>query len=161
MADVDSVESMLHVLWEESTDMFGTVAVHLFLQSTPYAGDALPTFSHNPGPAIDQEEERFVRSPDLHRLLHWVIDADQPLFIDPQKAIQTPDVHYYQESGHSVLVPIPGSLEIAGGVLLLLAPSSARPFDETDLVVIRTIANSASATISNRNLAKVPALIPA
>ena len=139
--------------------MFG--AVCLFLQMAEYAGGGRSTFSHHLGPKISQQEERFARSPELQRLLLWVLEADQPLFVDPQKAIQTCYDHYYQKNGHSVLVPIPGSIGAAGGVLLLLGSPTIRPFDENDLIVIRTIANSASVAIGNCNLDRSPGLIPA
>jgi len=161
MTGVDSVESMLDVLCAESSDLFGAVAVHLFLQSAPTTRSPHLPLCHYSGPHLCKQEEQFVRSPDLARLLSWVMEAEQPLFVDPQAAIQSPDVLYYRENGHAVLVPIFGPQETANGVLLLVARGDARPFDENDLVVIRTIANSASVAIGNHRFNEVARPTPA
>ena len=150
LTGIDSVESILRVLREEATDMFGTVAVHLFLQATEMAIPGQSRLGLHSGPHISEREERFVRSPALQQLLAWVTEAEQPLFVDPQVAFGSPSDLYYQESGHGVLVTIFGTAETAAGVLLLVAPEEARPFDENDLIVIRTIANAASVTIGSR-----------
>ncbi len=152
MSSLNSIESILGVLREESTDMFGAVTVHLFLRSAPTVAGERPTFCLYADPHSNEQEEKFIRSPDLRRLLLWVTEAEQPLFVDPQMAIQSPEALYYRENGHGLLVPIFGSAETAGGVLLLLTPAAARPFDEDDLTVVRTIANSASAAIGLRRL---------
>ncbi len=152
MTGIDSVEGMLHLLREESADMFGAVSVHLFLHSAHTTANGHTAFRLYSAPHLSQQEERFVHSVDLQRLLSWVLEAEQPLFIDPQETIQSPDALYYRENGHCVLVPILGSRETGGGVLLMLAPATARPFDEDDLIVVRTIANSASVAIGNHRL---------
>lgn len=154
MTAIDSVEGILNILHEESTDMFGRVAVHLFLRQ---AGNrqSEADFSLYAGPHISRQEEQLVRSQSFSRLLSWVMEAEQPLFIDPQTSLHSPEAVYYQESGHGILVPIFGSIDTAGGVLLLMAPPEARPFDENDLIVIRTIANSASVAIGNRMLGQM------
>ena len=113
------------------------------------------------GVHISQSEEQFVHSPNLRQLLAWVMEAEQPLFVEPQAALLRSHDLYYQESGHSVLVPILGINDRAGGVLILVTPTEARPFDENDLIVIRTIANSASVAISNRQHSDAPQIIPA
>jgi len=151
MAGVDNVDDLLRVLSEESADMFGTIAVHLFLQPARRRDGAGPTFRLFSGPQTNIQEDRFIHYPEIQALLSWVIEAEQPLFVDPRENIQSPAALYYKESGHGVLVPILGSREIAGGVLLLLAPATdtTRPFSEDDLVVVRTLANSASVAISS------------
>lgn len=152
MTGVDSVEGMLHVLREESADMFGAVSVHLFLRSATTTANGHTAFRLYSDPHLSQQEERFVHSADLRRLLSWVLEAEQPLFIDPLETIQSPDALYYRENGHCVLLPILGSRETDGGVLLMLTPATARPFDEDDLIVVRTIANSVSVAIGNHRL---------
>ena len=156
MTMAKSIESIQNALCEECRDLFGKVAVHLFLS----AGDdsALSLFA---GPHINQDEEQFVHSPHLRQLLAWVMEAEQPLFVEPQASRRHPDDLYYQESGHGVLVPILGIGDQPGGVLLLVTPMEAHPFDENDLIVIRTIANSASIAIGNRQPAHPARPIPA
>jgi GAF domain-containing protein len=161
MSSAKSIESIQDILCEECQDLFGTIAVHLFLQSAEgtTVGDApLRLFA---GVHISQSEEQFVHSPNLRQLLAWVMEAEQPLFVEPQAALLRSHDLYYQESGHSVLVPILGINDRAGGVLILVTPTEARPFDENDLIVIRTIANSASVAISNRQHSDAPQIIPA
>ena len=150
MSSAKNIESVHKILCEECKDLFGTVAVHLFLRTAepaPKEATALTLFA---GSHISQEEEEFVQSPHLRQLLAWVMEAEQPLFIDPKASLLQPDDLYYQENGHGVLVPILETEEQSGGVLLLVTPAKARPFDENDLIVIRTIANSASVAIGNR-----------
>lgn len=154
MTAIDSVEGVLNVLHEESTDMFGRVAVHLFLRQAENRPNET-TFCLYAGPHISHQEEQLVRSQSFRRLLSWVMEAEQPLFIDPETSLHSPEAVYYQESGHGILVPIFGSIDTSGGVLLLMAPPEARPFDENDLIVIRTIANSASVAIGNRRLGQM------
>lgn len=152
MAGVDNVDDLLRVLSEESADMFGAIAVYLFLQSARTDGGR-PAFRLFSGPQTSQHEDRFVHHPEIQPMLSWVMEAEQPLFVDPREEIQSPGALYYKESGQGVLVPILGSRERAGGVLLLLTPvtDTARPFNEDDLVVVRTMANSASVAIGNLN----------
>lgn len=160
MSSAKNIESVHKILCEECKDLFGTVAVHLFLRTAESVQEGATALTLFAGPHISQEEEEFVQSPHLRQLLAWVMEAEQPLFIDPRASLLRPDDLYYQESGHGVLVPILETEEQSGGVLLLVTPAKARPFDENDLIVIRTIANSASVAIGNRRLTGVAQPIP-
>jgi GAF domain-containing protein len=150
MSSAKNIESVHRILCEECKDLFGTVAVHLFLRTADSTQEGETALSLFAGLHISPEEEEFVHSPHLRQLLAWVMEAEQPLFINPKASLLQPDDLYYQESGHCVLVPILETEEQSGGVLLLVTPTKARPFDENDLIVIRTIANSASVAIGNR-----------
>lgn len=146
MTEADTTESIQRTLYDEFNDLFGEIAVHLFLRNQ----SALPqtsNFDLYAGPHISPNEEQFVRSPHLHQLLAWVIEAEQPLFVEPQASVLGPGDLYYTESGHGVLVPILETRGQAGGVLLLVTPDESEPFNEEDLIVIRTVANSASVAI--------------
>ncbi|MCL4834634.1 MAG: GAF domain-containing protein [Caldilineaceae bacterium] len=162
MTGVTSVERMLRVLCDEATDMFGPVAVHLFLQADQEVGHKYAAFCHytDQQQLTPKKEDSFVCSAELALLLSWVSEADQPLFVDPQATEQSPESLYYRESGHGVLVPVFVSPEAACGVLLLLGSGTTRPFDESDLIVIRTIANSASVAIGNVRLSPHSQPIP-
>jgi len=161
MSSAKNIESVHRILYEECKDLFGAVAVHLFLHTAKAKVEGTTALSLFAGPHISQEEEEFVHSPHLRQLLNWVMEAEQPLFIDPRASLLQPDDLYYQESGHGVLVPILGTEEQSGGVLVLVTPTNARPFDENDLIVIRTIANSASVAIGNRRRSETPPPTPA
>lgn len=160
ISSAKDIESVHNILCEECKDLFGTVAVHIFLRTAERTPENAIGFSLLAGPHISQGEEEFVHSPHLRQLLLWVIEAEQPLFIDPKASLLQADDLYYQENGHGVLVPILESEDLSGGVLLLVTPTEARPFDENDLIVIRTIANSASLVIGNHQ-PSIPRPIPA
>lgn len=160
MSGVKSIEDIQKVLHEECKDLFGTVAVHLFLRTPGEELGNRSSLNLFAGPHISQREEEFVHSPHLRQLLAWVMEAEQPLFIEPEASLLRPDDLYYHESGHSVLAPILETEEQAGGVLLLVTPTTARSFDENDLIVIRTIANSVSVAIGNRRFSDLHRAIP-
>ncbi|MBX3051437.1 MAG: GAF domain-containing protein [Caldilineaceae bacterium] len=157
----DSLRTVQAALWEEARDLFGPIAVHFYLPTDKPAPSDPAGLTLFAGPHISPQEEAFTRSPHLHQLLAWVLEAEQPLFVKPQASFLQPGDLYYQESGRGVLVPILETDEQAGGVLLFALPEEARPFDENDLIVIRTIANSASVVIGSRRWGASPQSTPA
>lgn len=81
--------------------------------------------------------------PSLYRLVMWTIEAGQPLFFDPQHESPAPEDLYYNEVGRALLVPVTSG-EDALGAIFAVAPQGAADFDESDIVVVRTIANTAA-----------------
>jgi GAF domain-containing protein len=82
----------------------------------------------------------------LYRLVMWTIEASQALFFDPEKDTALPEDLYYNEVGRALLVPvISGDAPI--GAILALASAHDPDFDESDMVVTRTMANAAAAII--------------
>ena len=93
-------------------------------------------------PAVD-------RSPfpaGLYRLVMWTIEAGQALFFDPEKDAALPEDLYYNEVGRALLVPVTSG-DAPIGAILALAPAHDPDFDESDMVVARTMANAAAAVI--------------
>ena len=79
----------------------------------------------------------------LHRILQWMIDAAQPLFLDPSQPLESPENLYYNETGRALLAPITvgeGSL----GALYIEAAPTRSGYDEEDMVVLRTAINAIS-----------------
>ena len=77
------------------------------------------------------------------QLADWVMQAGQPLFYDPDDITANPERAYYNDSGRALLIPIMEK-ETTLGVIHIAAPQRASYFDETDVMLLRTIANCAS-----------------
>ncbi len=69
------------------------------------------------------------------------MQAGQPIFYDPQETSESSEQFYYNESGRALLVPMVNN-ERAIGVIHVVAPDRPQPFDESDMVMLRTIANT-------------------
>lgn len=86
-------------------------------------------------------------------LLEWSIEAGQPLFYEPN-ALQTQNDHpFYNESGSAVIVPIADG-DRTYGVLHLVDIRGRRKFDESDMIVFRTLTNCAAAAFAKFQLAQ-------
>lgn len=84
------------------------------------------------------------RMESLAPLIHWTIRRGQPVFFEPEELEDCPEHPFYSSAGGSIIVPIQGK-EISYGVIHISA--KRRRFDESDMVVLRTIANSAAITL--------------
>jgi GAF domain-containing protein len=82
----------------------------------------------------------------LYRLINWTIEAGQALFFNPHQDYSAPEDLYYNEAGQALLVPL-SSGEDALGVIYAVSRDAERHFDESDMVVTRTMANVAAALI--------------
>ena len=82
-------------------------------------------------------------SGQVYRLVQWAIQAGQPVFYEPNEIAESPEQFYYNESGRALLVPIVND-ERTIGVIHVVAPDRPHRFNEGDMVVLRTIANTAS-----------------
>ncbi len=85
--------------------------------------------------------DRDFLKPALYRLVMWTIEAGQPLFFDPQHEAPEPEDLYYNEVGRALLVPVTSG-DDALGVIFAIAPQNGADFDESDIVVVRTVANT-------------------
>ncbi len=77
----------------------------------------------------------------LQRILQWMIDASQPLFLDPSQPLESLENLYYNETGRALLAPI-----VVGdnpvGALYIEAASTRSGYGEEDMVVLRTAINA-------------------
>ena len=83
----------------------------------------------------------------VNRLVGWTMQAGQPVFYDPNE-VESAEQFYYNETGRALLVPIVNN-DRTIGVMHVVAPDRAQPFDEGDMVVLRTIANTAAMMLSS------------
>ena len=77
----------------------------------------------------------------LNRILQWMIDAAQPLFLDPSQPLESPENLYYNETGRALLAPITVG-ENSLGALYIEASPTRSGYDEEDMVVLRTAINA-------------------
>jgi GAF domain-containing protein len=157
------LDAILEALNNELVDLFGDVTLRVFL-NRPGNGTTTTTgtemqFEVSAGAAslelhsldsIYHDERQFLLSPTVVELIQWVVEAEQPLFFEPSVPLSDADDLYYRSSGRGVLIPIGETL----GVMMVSAPNRATPFDESDMIVMRTIANSAAIALDHprRNL---------
>jgi GAF domain-containing protein len=157
--------SVVALLNDELIDLFGDVLIRIFLVEShtgqgaeslavpPPAGDtqrgwpALQLYAALP-PV--EEERRTLWSPEVMKLVKWVLAAEQPLFFNPTDPLDENADLYYRSNGRGVLIPI--GEEKTVGVIYISAPDRVAPFEESDLIVMRTIANSAAIAFDNIQL---------
>ena len=94
-------------------------------------------------PSIPENQRTPELSGQVYRLVEWAIQAGQPVFYEPNELAESPEQFYYNESGRALLVPIINN-ERTIGVIHVVALDRAQRFNEGDMVVLRTIANTAS-----------------
>lgn len=92
----------------------------------------------------------------LAELMGWTVQSGQPVFYEPDSPISSPRDLYYNQSGRGVIVPIFVADRVVGA-LHVVAPNRVKPFEESDMVVLRTVANILTVTLaSNMNFMAVP-----
>lgn len=77
-------------------------------------------------------------------IMQWTIRSGQPVFFTPEHLDDSPEHPFYSSTGRAIVIPIQGK-DISYGVIFITAPE--RQFDESDMVVLRTIANSVAITL--------------
>jgi hypothetical protein len=82
----------------------------------------------------------------LYRLIAWTIEAGQALFFNPHQEYSAPEDLYYNEAGQAMLVPL-SSGDDALGAIFAVSRDPARHFDESDMIVTRTMANMVGALV--------------
>jgi len=105
--------------------------------------------------AQSQSSEReAVLKPAIQRLFRWTLEVGEPVFYDPNNLEENPEHPYYSDSGRALLVPITSKDSTFGAIhVVLLDP--LRRFDESDMVVLRTIANSTATALHNVELVHI------
>lgn len=141
---------------EGIADLLGSVDVHLIVLRRQLPEDfdcaSLGYQFHLPWQdlcVISNRNPSTDRAPlpaGLYRLIVWTIEAGQALFFDPDKEAESPEDLYYNEVGRALLVPVTSG-EVPLGAILAQAPPHDSDFDESDMVVTRTMANAAAAVL--------------
>lgn len=90
-------------------------------------------------------------APEIRQLFLWTMEAAEPVFYDREHLAENPEHPYCSDSGRALIVPIIGH-SCTYGVIHITSLSPLRRFEESDMVVLRTIANSAATAIGRVEL---------
>lgn len=126
LTSVHSFEKLMEILIDGISETFGRVAVLVYLNERIWSKEI----------ATYQELDPYVRS-----IIDWTMQAGQPIFYDPDDTTESLERFYYNESGRALVTPIIRN-ERTLGVIQILARESNRHFEEGDMIVLRTIANT-------------------
>ncbi|MEZ4726874.1 MAG: GAF domain-containing protein [Caldilineaceae bacterium] len=133
IAAVRDFDKLIDILVEGISETFGRVDVLV------YMNDRIWSKSAN----AYGELEPHVRS-----IIDWAMQAGQPIFYDPDDNTESLERFYYNESGRALVTPIIRG-ERTLGVIQIVAKEAARYFEEGDMIVLRTIANSVAIVLES------------
>jgi GAF domain-containing protein len=136
IASARDFDRLTDILVEGISETFGRVAVLLYMNdriwSKEIAGyDELP--------------------PHVRSIIDWTMQAGQPTFYNPEDGTESLERFYYNESGRALVTPIIRG-ERTMGVIQIVAIEATRYFEEGDLIVLRTIANSVAIVLESMTL---------
>jgi GAF domain-containing protein len=147
MAATHSYREAVETLLRHVVDISGKGSAFLLMNRQAALDQPSPNSPADDTPAIEifhqSSDDLAALSPDVYRLALWSLEAGQPLFFDPESSLAFPEELYYNDSGRAVMVPLLSD-ETPIGVLHVVATVARRRFDESDMIVLRTIASSAS-----------------
>ncbi|MCX6044089.1 MAG: GAF domain-containing protein [Chloroflexi bacterium] len=162
MTNAKSFDEVIELLTQGVIEMAGKATVHIMIDPQ-FTHDRLhieppnqlvESFSSNPKTfqiyvtSLYENQKSTELSAYIYRLIEWTMQAGQPVFYDPQVAGESLEQFYYNESGRALLVPIVNN-ERTIGVIHIVAPDRPQPFDESDMVMLRTIANTTVMILNN------------
>lgn len=161
LTNIKHFDEVLHVLVQSFIEIAGKATVSIildqrFTQQAKFATFANPTEKASFNSAglkaytipMPESQKVMELSPQFLRLVEWAIQAGQPVFYDPQATTESPEQFYYNESGRGLLVPIANN-ERTIGVIHVVAADRPQRFDEGDMVVLRTIANTVAMMLNH------------
>lgn len=126
IASVRNFDSLIDTLIDGIGEAFGRVGVLVYMNERVWSKEVTAYGELDP----------HVRS-----ILDWAIQAGQPIFYDPDDSTESLERFYYNESGRALVTPIIRN-ERTLGVIQIVAKEATRHFEESDLIVLRTIINS-------------------
>lgn len=126
LTSVHSFEKLIELLMDGISESFGRVGVLVYLNERVWSKDVTTYNDLDP----------YVRS-----IIDWTMQAGQPIFYDPDDNTESLERFYYNESGRALVTPIIRN-ERTLGVIQIVARESMRHFEEGDMIVLRTIANT-------------------
>ena len=126
LTSVHSFEKLIELLMDGISESFGRVGVLVYVNEHIWSKDVT---SYN-------DLDPYVRS-----IIDWTMQAGQPIFYDPDDNTESLERFYYNESGRALVTPIIRN-ERTLGVIQIVARESMRHFEEGDMIVLRTIANT-------------------
>ena len=162
MTNAKSFDEVIELLTQGVIEMAGKATVHIMIDPqfthdrlhTEPPNQLVESFSSNPKTfqiyvtSLYENQKSTELSAYIYRLIEWTMQAGQPVFYDPQVAGESLEQFYYNESGRALLVPIVNN-ERTIGVIHIVAPHRPQPFDESDMVMLHTIANTTVMILNN------------
>ena len=143
MASTPDIQAVLNVVVREASEIMGGSPAWLYIRE--------------PESGVDQLHGRAgMTSPELwtgvnQDAVAWVLRAGQPIFYDPQQPLAPSPI--LVDSGMAMCVPLEAG-EDTIGALIVLSRDRRRVFIENDMIVLRTLANSAAAVLQTAHLAR-------
>lgn len=126
LTSVHSFEKLMDILIDGISETFGRVGVLVYLNDQLWSKE-ITTYS---------ELDPYIRS-----IIDWTMQAGQPIFYDPDDNTESLERFYYNESGRALVTPIIRN-DRTLGVIQIVSKESMRHFEEGDMIVLRTIANT-------------------
>ncbi len=145
-----SLRGFLQAAVEGIAELMGASSVLLAFQRTHLRPQLRQLLEETPGVLVVQNliglgiisiAEPLSIFSSLYPLFVWASDAGQPLFFDPTQRVELPEDLYYNEVGQALIVPIAIG-DIVLGSLYIESSVNRSNFDEGDIIVLRTAANT-------------------
>ena len=152
IAGAQSVNDVLRILTLKIGEMIRDVDVAVYLRSTEAIYDS-HIDPHEPALYLC-ENNNFLQRPlpaQLQQMFAWTMRVGEPVFYYPARLETEPEHPYYCASGSGMVVPIVGR-EYTFGVIQVLGRDDARVLDETDTLVMRSIANTVAIALKSVDL---------
>ncbi|MCB0080684.1 MAG: hypothetical protein KDE47_07130 [Caldilineaceae bacterium] len=153
IAGAQSVNDVLRILTLKIGEMIRDVDVAVYLRSTEAIYDS-HIDPHEPALYLCENNTYLHQRPlpaQLQQMFAWTMRVGEPVFYYPARLETEPEHPYYCASGSGMVVPIVGR-EYTFGVIQLLGRDEARVLDETDTLVMRSIANTVAIALKSVDL---------
>lgn len=128
---------------DNSTAMLNGSAYHTLFSAVP-----LENMQSTDSKLSPRQDPLDAVAPEIRQLFQWTMESSEPVFYDSENLSENPEHPYYSDSGRALIVPIIGHSGTYG-VIHIVSLSPLRRFEESDMVVLRTIANTAATAISS------------
>ena len=137
-----NVQVFMHKWGVTADAQGGTLPVNGFMVSgSDDLEDSSKTDTGSPFVRFGTDDEKLRDTSEIYRLLKWSMESGEAVFYDPDAMNDHLEYSYYTDSGSAMIVPMMTSDE-AIGVIRVQALDHLLRFDESDMFVLRTIANS-------------------
>jgi len=136
VASARDAEALWDVVLREAMELLDGEPAWLFLQD---ASNGKGRLHSRPDPAA------IAQWNSVHQeAIAWVLRAGQPLFYDPERPLAPSP--FLIHTGPAICTPLEVDDETIGA-LVVVSHARQRPFMEDDMIVLRTLANSAAAAL--------------
>lgn len=152
IARAQNVDDVLQILTRKIGEVISDVDVEVYLRSVEAIYDSRID-PHEPELYLYENNNYLEQSfsAQLQRMFAWTMSVGEPVFYHPARLDAEPEHPYYSISGPAMVVPIVGK-EYTFGVIQVWARNEARLLDETDTLVMRSIANTVAVVLKSVDL---------